>query len=57
MSVCLPENTHVHLVCACCLRGQNGAQDPLGLELQMPVSGHVGAGSQIWVLHDNSKCC
>lgn len=57
MSVCLPENTHVHLVCACCLRGQNGAQDPLGLELQMPVSGHVGAGSQICVLHDNSKCC
>ena len=30
--------------------GQKRALDPLGLELQMVVSYHVGAGNQIWVL-------
>lgn len=39
-------------VCAPCAcgahRGQKMASDPLGVELQMVVSFHVGAGNQTW---------
>lgn len=36
------------------LGGQQRALDPLGLELQLAVSHHVGAGDQIWVFCKSS---
>lgn len=47
-------------VCKTFVSGTQGSQTTvqnlLGLELQVVVSYHVGAGTQIWVLCKNSQC-
>lgn len=41
----LPACMSVH----CVLRDQKRASDPLGLDLQMAMCCHVGAGNQTWI--------
>lgn len=47
-------------LCTTCIfgehRGQKMVSDPLGLELHMIVSLHVGSGNQTQVFGKSSKC-
>lgn len=38
------------------LRGQKGVSDPLNLELEVPMSCHVGASKETHVLWERSQC-
>lgn len=50
---------HVCLSTACVpgvLQSKKGVSEPLTLELEVPVSCHVGAGNETQVLWKNSHC-
>lgn len=50
---------HLRLYTLCvlgALGGQKSASDPLELELNMIMSGHVGSGNQIWFLWKSNEC-
>lgn len=38
------------------LGGQKSVSDPLELELNMIMSGHMGSGNQTWFLWKNNQC-
>ena len=50
MNVCAPP------MCMVLSGGQKRESDPLGLELQMVGSHHVGVGNQTWVLWKSNPC-